>query len=220
MIKQNSLPTKGCCEWPENYYRETDAANRKEILMARIEEGRINGEKVSRENQLRLLLWEKRYLNGKGKQDGIDYYLKMWNELKFALEQKSGLFGKKTLQKTVKSVKDVFQLDRLKKETDCRKVWYDEYVNFCSFYIGICQTDKSYTSVLFHLATISEENLTIKIARDLYEKTVVIPKKLGMAEDFSMLAKAARDSFLFYYPNEEELYDRLEKAFLTDECFS
>lgn len=225
MLKQNPLQAAQQYQWPENYYRETDALQRRKILLDRIEEEKKERERRamveegkavtntnSEENRLRLLLWENRYLNEAGKQDGVDYYLKTWNELKFAAEKADSFFGKKSLQKVKKRTREVFQFDVLKESSDYWKVWYDEYVQFCCFYIQICQTDKSYTSVLFNLAKISEENLTIKIAQDLYEKTIVIPEKLGMEEDFELLAKAARDSFVFYYPKDQQLYEELNKC--------
>src|SRR5699024_8705147 len=135
------------------------------------------------EDQLRRKLWEARYLDRKGKQDGTDNYLKLWTMLPMAAGQKGSFFGRKTVRTFVEQVRETFQTELQKENPEYENLWYDEYMNFFDFYITICKTDKSYTNVLFHLAKISEDQLIVKIAEDLREKTVDLPESLGLSRE-------------------------------------
>lgn len=94
MIDRDKWMTSVQYTWPENYYRETDSVKRQEMLKDRMAETTSAEEKV--EDQLRRKLWEARYLDRKGKQDGTDNYLKLWTMLPMAAGQKGSFFGRKT----------------------------------------------------------------------------------------------------------------------------
>lgn len=198
--------------WPENYYRETDGAKRKEILKGRMSE--MTSAEEETENQLRQKLWEARYLNRRGKQDGTDNYLKLWTMLPMAAEQKGSFFGKKAVRIFVEQVRKTFQMDLQMENPEYKNLWYDEYMNFFDFYITICKTDKSYTNVLFHLAKISGDQLIVKIAEDLREKTMDLPERLGLSQEFALFSMAAEDSFLRHFPEEKQVYERTWKKHL------
>lgn len=202
MIDYDKLVSKREILWPENYYSETDARKREALLEERIKE------EPSRENELRRLLWEKRYTDGRKGFTGIDYYMKTWIDLESAAEKRNSLFGRKNFVKAVKDMKNVFQFELLQNTPEYESVWYAEFINFCCFYIELCKSDKSYSGILFNLGKMSDENLALKLAKDLYHKTVVLPKEIGMKKEFSLFAKAARESFGFYYPKHLGHYDR------------
>ncbi len=185
MIDRDKWMTSVQYTWPENYYRETDSVKRQEMLKDRMAETTSAEEKV--EDQLRRKLWEARYLDRKGKQDGTDNYLKLWTMLPMAAGQKGSFFGRKTVRTFVEQVRETFQTELQKENPEYENLWYDEYMNFFDFYITICKTDKSYTNVLFHLAKISEDQLIVKIAEDLREKTVDLPESLGLSREFALL---------------------------------
>ena len=87
-------------EWPDNYYMETDGMRRKGYLDAAPQES------DSRENQLRHMLWEKRYCNARGRYAGADHFLKVWMDLPFLAKSKEGLFGKSRVRKGVEEIRE------------------------------------------------------------------------------------------------------------------
>ena len=224
MIDRTKWMTREEYVWPENYYRETDGDRRRDILKEQIQKDAPDKESISvpefasgstsaavtgQANQIRLKLWEARYLDEKGRRTGTDNYLKLWNMIAVAAEHRKSLFGKKTVRVFEEQVRQVLQVGLLREYQEQEELWYDEYMNFFDFYINICQTDKSYTNVLFHLAKISEEQLVLKLAEDLWEKTVHLPKELGLSGEFRLLAAAAEDSFLTHFPEEREVHQRV-----------
>ncbi len=212
MIDRGKWTAKIEYDWPENYYRETDPDRRRELLEERLSQESEEAE----ENRLRLLLWEHRYLNKSGRQDGVDYYLKVWNELIPASENVNAVLGKKSARQTVEEFRRVFQTETLLAHPDYEHLWYDEYVNFCRFYIEISKTDKSYTNILFKLARISEEQVSVKLAEDLCERTLIIPEKLGLIDEFRLLKLAAEDSFTGCFPEKQYLYERSKRKIAGD----
>lgn len=191
-------------EWPENYYLETDPGRRKNMLDEAIQQD------PTPENELRSLLWQKRYADAKGKVDGFDHFLKIWTELPFITAQAKGLFGKKKGKKFIEEMENVLQLNLLEQQKEHQKIWLDEFMNFCCLYIEISRKDKSYSTTLFGVGKLSDENLAHKMAEDLYERTVVYPTQLGIFEKQKLLMEAAKKAYLLYFPDRESF---LEKFF-------
>lgn len=189
--------------WPECFYMETGGEARGRLLEDQLKED------PSRENQLRKLLWEKRYVNEKGKVTGVDFFMKAWGQGDFLRRQKGSLFGKKAYQKGIAEVCEIFGFKELKENPDYKKLWYDEYVNFISFYIEISRTDSTYSSVLFNIGKISDKGMAVKLADDLVEKSVRLPKELGLEEEFTLIKEAARSCYEYYFGGEVEYFDLL-----------
>ncbi len=192
-------------EWPDNYYMETDGMRRKGYLEEALEE------EDSRENQLRRTLWEKRYTDARGRYDDADHFLKVWMDLPFLAKSKEGLFGKSRVRKGVEVIRETLLLDLLKENQDHREIWYREFVHFSCLYIQISKGDRSYSTTLFGIGKLPEDNLLRKIAADLCEKTITYPHALGFREDQELLARAAKDAFCLYYPGKEWVYEEAEK---------
>ncbi len=210
MLEREYQPINRKLEWPENYYMETDAARRRACL----EEGMkdpAQAEEGSRVNLLRLLLWEKRYTDGQGKIDGTDHFLKVWVDLPFMVKEKKSFFGRKKTQENKRVIREVFQLPALMENTDCQYVWYKEFIHFCCSYIELSRRDKSYSTTLFGVSSLSEESLLKKIASDLCTKTIAYPAALGMEEEMDLLAQAAKTAFNLYYPGRMEVYEEAAK---------
>lgn len=204
MLKKEMTIQKKQYEWPENYYLETDPSRRKKML-----EEALHTEN-SPENELRSLLWQKRYADAKGKVDGFDHFLKIWTELPFITAQAKGLFGKKKACKFIEEMQNVLQLDLLAGQPQHQKIWLDEFMNFCCLYIEISRKDKSYSTTLFGVGKLSDDNLAHKMAEDLYQRTVVYPKELGIFEKQTLLMEAAKKAYRLYFPDKENF---LEKFF-------
>ncbi len=169
------------------------------------------GEESDRENRLRLLLWEKRYTDGRGRIDGTDHFLKVWVDLPFMVKEKRSLFGRKKVQENRREIREVFQLPALWENRDCQYVWYKEFIHFCSTYIEISRRDKSYSTTLFGISSLPEESLLKKIAADLCTRSIACPAVLGMGEEMDLLAQAAKTAFNLYYPGRMEIYEEAAK---------
>ena len=192
-------------QWPDNYYMETDGMRRKGYLDAAPEAS------DSRENQLRHMLWEKRYTDARGRYDGTDHFLKVWMDLPFLAKSKDGLFGKSRVRKGVEEIRETLLLDLLKENRDHKEVWYREFIHFSCLYIQISKGDRSYSTTLFGIGKLPEDNLLRKIAMDLCEKTILYPDSLGFRDDQELLARAAKDAFCLYYPGKEWVYEEAER---------
>ena len=192
-------------EWPDNYYMETDGIRRKEFLDVALEGS------DSRENQLRGMLWEKRYTDAQGKYDDADRFLKIWMDLPFLAKTKVGLFGKSRVRKGVEEIRERLLLDLLKESPEYEEVWYREFIQLSCLYIQISKGDRSYSTTLFGIGKLPEDNLLRKIAADLCEKTITYPHVLGFFEEQKLLARAAKDAFNLYYPGKEWVYEEAEK---------
>ena len=110
MIDRTKWMTREEYVWPENYYRETDGDRRRDILKEQIQKDDPDKESTSvsefasdstsvavtgQANQIRLKLWEARYLDEKGRRTGTDNYLKLWNMIAVAAEHRKSLLERK-----------------------------------------------------------------------------------------------------------------------------
>lgn len=129
MIDRTKWMTREEYVWPENYYRETDSDRRRDILKEQIQKDAPDKESTSvlefasgstsvavtgQANQIRLKLWEARYLDDKGRRTGTDNYLKLWNMIAVAAEHRKSLFGKKTVRVFEEQVRQVLQIGLLR----------------------------------------------------------------------------------------------------------
>lgn len=182
-------------DWLEGYNMSTTAEEKKRYLDIGLEKEK------SPENLLRKKLYECRYLDKKGKVTGADHFIAMWMELSFLRHKKDSFFGKRALQKTVAQIGDELMLKEGTTE-ELSNVLYQEYVNLISLYISLCQQDKTYKSILLGIGTIKDSALQNKIAKDVFETAVEIPRIAGMEKEYELFIRAARDSFLIAYPTE------------------
>ncbi len=190
--------------WPENFYMETDPFKRKEYLDDAL------AEDPSTENQLRLLLWQKRYTDKKGNITGSDHFLKMWTDLPFVVKQTKSLFSRKLVKNFRRDWEDIFQWETLKNNPQYRHIWQKEFINFCCFYIQISKTDKTYSTTLFGIGKLSDDTLAKKMANDLYEKTILLPEKMDLLPEENLLAEAAKSSFELYFPTKTAFCDLIK----------
>jgi len=194
MLRFNRNAREPSLIWPDNYYLETNAKVREDILKSQLEKD------PSKENLLRYQLWKKRYtLPGKGI-TGVDYYMKLVLSMELTAEKRNSLFGKKSFRKELGQIRDIFCLDQLKEFPDYAHLWKDEFLNFWSLYIEVCREDKNYTGELLGLGRISGERLTNKLKNDMEQKAVILPEKLGLSDDLSLFGEAAREAFCYYFP--------------------
>ena len=104
--KKQEAPETNPYEWPESYYMETDAHQRKALLEAQISSGDAGAD-----NRLRKELWELRYQTQK-KGDVKDNFLYWLMELILMCPQTTSRFGKRSLKKRAQTALEAFGLNR------------------------------------------------------------------------------------------------------------
>lgn len=185
--------------WLEGYNLSTEAEEKRGYLEQGLAEER------SPENLLRQKLWEKRYLDKGGRATGADQFMAQWMELSFQKDQLNSFFGRKRAEKKIRKIYENLMFSEGTTE-ELRHVLYLEYMNLVSLYIMLCQKDKNYKSVILGIGNMKEENLMAKIARDVYGTACAVPKMCGMEEEFELLSRAAKDSFLTAFPRESYVW--------------
>ena len=162
------------------YYRETDPAKRKELLEQAIAE-----EGATEENQARREIWDARYSMKSDLGGQADGYLKFWM--------------RKGLQKELDQVH--FHELAAKSELH-RELIYRECEHLVKLYMDLCQTDKSYNTILCGLVTMKKDDVKSKLQRDIYETAVKVPRELDMEQELALLTRAARKVYEDYFPGE------------------
>lgn len=185
--------------WLEGYNLSTEAEEKRSYLEQGLAEER------SPENLLRQKLWEKRYVDKGGRITGADQFMAQWMELGYQKEHLNSFFGRGRAEKKVRKVHENLMFAEGVTE-ELRHVLYLEYVNLVSLYIMLCQRDKNYKSLILGIGTMKEENLIAKIARDVYGCACAVPKMCHMEEEFALLSRAAKDSFLLAFPRESYVW--------------
>lgn len=180
------------------YYRETDPAKRRELLDQIIAE-----EGNTEENQARKEIWDARYCMKSDLGGQADGYLKFWMTIEFNRSSGNRLFGSKGARRDLQKELDQVHFRELAQKSDLhRELVYRECEQLVKMYMDLCQTDKSYNTILCGLITMKKEDVKAKIQNDIYETTVKVPRTLEMEEELALLTKAARKVFEDYFPGE------------------
>lgn len=180
------------------YYRETDPAKRKELLdQAIAEEGNTE------ENQARKEIWDARYCMKSDLGGQADGYLKFWMTIEFNRSSGNRLFGSKGARKDLQKELDQVHFRELAQKSDLhRELIYRECEHLVKLYMDLCQTDKSYNTILCGLVTMKKADVKAKLQNDIYETAVKVPRTLEMEQELELLTKAARKVFEDYFPGE------------------
>lgn len=180
------------------YYKETDPAKRRELLDQIIAE-----EGNTEENQARKEIWDARYCMKSDLGGQADGYLKFWMTIEFNRSSGNRLFGSKGARRDLQKELDQVHFRELAQKSDLhRELVYRECEQLVKMYMDLCQTDKSYNTILCGLITMKKEDVKAKIQNDIYETTVKVPQTLEMEEELALLTKAARKVFEDYFPGE------------------
>ena len=193
MLESRGIRKNQVLAWPDDYYWETDAKKREEML-----KGRLIVED-SEENRIRSRLFEKRYVTpGKGIQ-GTDYFMKIIMTMEKIAESKDSFFGKKSFQKGIREIRDTFCLDLLQDKPEYSELWKEEFVNLWSLYIEVCRDDNNYAGLLLGTGRMSKGRLIEKLEADIYHKSTELPEQLGLAREMAPFREAASEAFYRYY---------------------
>lgn len=185
--------------WAEQYMREMSRKKRRRLLDEVIAE-----EGMSPENELRLKLHEARF--GINEKAEVDYFIRGWMTLYNLQNVSRGLFGKKRIARDLASVHADWKEEMAGAYGSIgEEVLYQELFHMILFYIRLCQTDRNYSSVLLGFGRMQDQNLTAKIAGDIYRTAWEIPEQQNCAGEFRLLQRAAADAFAEAFPDDEDL---------------
>lgn len=181
--KKQEVPETNPYEWPESYYMETDAHQRKALLEAQISSGDAGAD-----NRLRKELWELRYQTQK-KGDVKDNFLYWLMELILMCPQTTSRFGKRSLKKRAQTALGAFGLNRA--DYFGRELLAAELKHLFLTYGMICMEDKTYASVILGFGKMKQSTLENKLSAEFQAVSKKLPEYLEMKEDFVMLREAS-----------------------------
>ena len=192
--------------WVEEYRREVEKEDRKAILDKAVAE-----EGLTEENMLRQKLFDERYeTNPKG---NIDHFIRGWMSLAYLENETNSFFGKNRIKKEADRIRADFCLNLAKEYGETgQKVLYDEFYNTARLYMGLCEEDRTYGSIILGLGRMKPEKLVAKIAADLYRVSHTIPKQVGMFEELELFRKALTEAFCDAHGKQKHLLlDRIHE---------
>ncbi len=183
--------------WISEYKKETDRNRRKLILEREKDE---HGKEP--EYEIREKIWNARY-DRKNGQD-IDYGIRGWVNLESTKRRMYMPGEQKRLRKEIDGIKADWQFPLCAEYGEVgEKALSDELFNITLFYFELCERDKTYNSVVLGLGHISDERRASKIAKEVREITEAIPERLKITEELEPFIKAAREAFIYKFPQEE-----------------
>lgn len=189
--------------WPERYYEEFDAEKRRLLL----EDAIAAGEGDAAENEMRRALWDLRYTKPRKNAPLADRYIALW----LALDhwRKMGLAPRQTRTAQKELAELAALLHPEGDEALVQPLVHSELVHTMRLYLSTCM-QSNYGTMLMGLMRMSDESLVGKAAKEVAEVTCLVPRWVGMAEEFAPLTSAAREAFALVFPSGTE---KLEQAF-------
>ena len=73
---------------------------------------------------------------------------------------------------------------------------------FVKVYMELCESDKSYTSMLCGIMSMSEDKAKAKLQKDMHETAIILPATLGMEKELELIVKAAKEMYELHFPGE------------------
>ena len=175
--------------WVEQYRREPEKEERKEILDKAIAE-----EGLTEENALRKQFFEERYEQAKS--GNIDHFIRGWMSLAYLENEKNSFFAKNRIKKEVDRIRADFNLDLAAKHGEMgQRVLYDEFYNTARLYMNLCEEDRTYGAILLGLGRMKPARLIAKIALDFFRVSYEIPHAVGMEKELEGFREALTEAF-------------------------
>lgn len=179
--------------WTEEFYRETDAIKRLEILKQNEENDRADT------MQFRKKVWAARY--GKRKPNK-DAFVGCLMELKYMAEGTSIDFGGKKRKEAARIIHTLC-LGEANEQEMYQEILLLELKNVFLKFIEVSRGGRGFTSLVFGMGQLSEEGVVKKIAEQISGIAFQAPHALGMDKEFKLLQEAALLAFRQEYPSRE-----------------
>ena len=184
----------------EQYYREHDPLKRKQLLETSIAQG-----EEPENNEIRKKIWEIRYRDKAetGGDDRADGFLALWMIMEFNRNAGNKFFGARGARKDIEKQLKKLQFQEFANGSEQeRELLYRECCHLVKTYMELCESDKSYTSMLCGIMTMSDDKAKAKLQKDMYETAIVLPASLGMEKELELIVKAAREMYELHFPGE------------------
>ncbi len=178
--------------WTEEFYRETDATKRLEIL-------KQNEEEQSEAMKFRKKVWIARYGKRKPTKDA---FVGCLMELKYIAEGTSFDITRKK-RKEAAQIIHTLCLEETDGQEIFREILLLELVNVFLKFIEVSKGGRGFTSLVFGMGQLSEEGVVKKIAEQISVIAFQAPHTLHMDKEFALLQEAALLAFRQEYPNRE-----------------
>ena len=176
--------------WALKYRKEPDKKERLKML----NELKDNLGEDSEEYLFRKSLYDERYTMVDGNE--VDTYIRGFVMLSF---YDRGLFLPGEKKKAIAEASDTLKAwhcDDLDSLSDMqRQAVYDELFNMVTLYYKLCETDKSFGSLIFGLGKMSEKKLKEKSKNSVDTVAVIVPQRLSMVEEFKFFSDTATDAY-------------------------
>lgn len=184
----------------EQYYREHDPLKRKQLLETSIAQG-----EEPENNEIRKKIWEIRYRDKAetGGDDRADGFLALWMIMEFNRNAGNKFFGARGARKDIEKQLKKLQFQEFANGSEQeRELLYRECCHLVKTYMELCESDKSYTSMLCGIMTMSDDKAKAKLQKDMYETAIVLPASLGMEKELELIVKATREMYELHFPGE------------------
>lgn len=197
--------------WPSSYYHLEEPMERKALLDLAIE-----SEIDPVGNEIRLLLWNRRYPKGeklaaKGKMV-LDMFVRTWMLLDVTSGRLNSRFRHKKLLKDTKKQLEFLGLDVI--ETYGKKgirILYEEMYQLVYYYMKLCAEDRTYGTIILGLGKLNQELYAKKVAENIYRVCYKVPDVLGLQNEFAILQMAAQDAYSEMFPKYLEIYEEVQE---------
>ena len=182
------------------YYREYDPMERLKLLEQSIQAG-----EEPEKNEIRKELWEIRYSdipkNGEQRADG---FFILWMAMEYNKNPGKRLFGVKSARKELGRHLEKLQFAGLcAKGSLYQELLYRECCHLVRSYMDISMHDRNYNSTLFGIMTMSKDRSHEKLANDIYETAIALPREVNMEEELAFIIKAAREVYTEQFSSEK-----------------
>lgn len=177
--------------WVEKFYHETEKEDREEIFEQGIQE-----EGLTKENEFRQKLWNRRYTPDKKEKGEVDHFFKGFLTLDTLGRTKPGFFTSKFIKKEIASLKKIWGMDLAEEYGEMGKeLHYEEMKHLARTYITICQDDKNFSTMILGVGKLSKDKLAEKIA----DKIFVLAREIPKAHEFEEIAEPFSNALIEVY---------------------
>ncbi len=171
-------------DWPESYYMEIDADQRKRLLDEQMRKD--PGQKV---DELRTELWQLRYVPVKKGDKYKDVFMGALVELIWLCTDVQKPFS---ARRVAKQAEKALESLGLKKEAHfSRELLLAEMKHLFLVYAVTCMEDKQYQNVIFGFGRMKKEKIEQKLAGEILQVSSWLPAQLKMEAEFELFTEGA-----------------------------
>lgn len=184
--------------WIEEFYGETDADKRLELLENNSTD--MDGDSAGSSTVFRQRLWTARYGKRKPKNDA---FVGCLMELKYISEGGSVDIGGQKKKQAVEIISKLCLFDADRRSAEEQEILLYELKNVFHKFIEVSRGGRGFTSIAFGMGQLSDEGVAKKIADQISSIAFDAPHMLHMDKEFAILQSAALAAFRQEYPNRE-----------------